>query len=210
VSDAPRPAATGSSDAGSGSFHHLGDRVVYRGRVWEAVVGSFVTPEGARFEREIVRARGAVASVPISYADEDGGREHPLVTLIAQYRASFDAVVVEVPAGTRDVAGEPDIDNARRELAEEVGLAAAVIEPLATIYPSPGLTDSNLAVFLALDCTPVERDPHGPEEEHAEVVTVPLATAIGWIDSGRIHHSTTIVGLLLADRRLRTSSHAPH
>ena len=41
-----------------------------------------------------------------------------------QYRAALDRLMLEIPAGKRDVAGEPPEDTARRELPEEVGFGA--------------------------------------------------------------------------------------
>jgi ADP-ribose pyrophosphatase len=187
--------------SGSG-FRHLDDREVHRGHVWNVVVATFETPDGVRFERDVVRSPGAVATVPISYDAADADRRQPLVTLIRQYRAPFDEFLLEIPAGMRDVEGEPDEVNARRELVEEVGLEPGAIEELTVSYQSPGMSDSAIAIFLATDCTPVERTPHGPEEQFAEVLTVPLTTAIDWILAGRIRNSSTVIGLLLAERRL--------
>ena len=183
-------------------FRHLGDREVHRGHVWSVVVATFETPDGVRFERDVVRSPGAVATVPISYDAADTEHRRPLVTLIRQYRAPFDDFLLEIPAGMRDVDGEPDERNARRELVEEVGLEAGEVEELTVSYQSPGMSDSAIAIFLATDCTPVARTPHGPEENFAEVLTVPLATAIDWVLAGRIRNSSTVIGLLLAERRL--------
>ena len=187
----------------AGGFRHLGDREVHRGHAWNVVVASFESPDGTRFERDVVRSPGAVATVPITYAPDDSERRTPLVTMIRQYRPPFDEYVLEIPAGMRDVEGEADIENARRELVEEVGLSAATIEPLCVAYQSPGMTDSAIAIFLGTDCTPVERTPHGPEEDFSEVLTVPLATAVDWITDGLVHNGATIIGLLLAERKLR-------
>jgi len=184
-------------------FRHLGEREVHRGYIWNVVVAEFESPSGERFARDIVRSPGAVTCVPITYAADDPERRRPLVTLISQYRAPFGEFILETPAGMRDVEGEDDADNARRELAEEVGLAAATIEPLGVSYQSPGMTDSAIAIFLATDCTPVARTPHGPEEDHSEVLTVPLDEAVQWILDGRIRNSSTVIALLLAERRLR-------
>jgi 8-oxo-dGTP pyrophosphatase MutT (NUDIX family) len=93
----------------------------------------------------------------------------------------------------------------RRELVEEVGLKAGHVEVLTSIYPSAGMTDSVNTIFLATDCTPVERAPEGPEEEYAEVFELPLDEAIEWVADGRIVDAKTVVGLLLAERRLRES-----
>lgn len=184
-------------------FRHIGDHEIYEGHVWTAVVGTFEGPDGEHFTREIVRSPGAVAAVPIVYADDDVEQERPLVVLIAQYRPAFDATVIELPAGMRDVAGERDEDNARRELIEEVGVAPGRVELLTTVFPSSGMTDATVAIYLATDCVRVGRRPHGPEETHAEVLTVALDEALEWVESGRIRNSTTCVGLLLADRRAR-------
>jgi ADP-ribose pyrophosphatase len=186
-----------------GRFRHVADREVFRGRIWTAYVSAFEAPDGSPFEREVVRSTGAVATVPITYAVDDSARRRPLVTLIRQYRPAFDEELIEIPAGIRDIDGEDDAENARRELVEEVGLTAATIEPLGISYQNPGMTNASIAIFLATDCTPVERTPHGPEEEFSEVVTVPLDEAVGWVLDGRVRNSTAIIGLLLAERRLR-------
>ena len=71
--------------------------------------------------------------------------------------------------------------------------------------PSPGMTDSICSIFLATDCTPVERALHGPEEEHSELLHVPLVDALAMIERGEISDAKTVTGLLLTERRLRAS-----
>ena len=122
---------------------------------------------------------------------------------MSQFRAPHDEMVIEIPAGVRDVDGEADEDNVRRELVEEVGLLPGHVELLTSIYPSAGMTNSVNTIYLATDCTPVARTPHGPEEEHAEILEVPLAEAVEWVVSGRIIDAKSVVGLLFADRRMR-------
>lgn len=187
-----------------GDFSHLGEREIVAGRVFRVVQAAFESPDGERFDRDIVRTAGAVAVLPIVYERGDVHRI-PHVVLVAQYRAAHDTDVIEIPAGTRDVAGEADEDNARRELAEEVGLAAGRLTLLTEIFASPGLTDATNAIYLATECTPVERAPHGPEEVHADVIQLPLAEAVRWVDDGRIVDAKTIVALLLTERRLAQS-----
>jgi ADP-ribose pyrophosphatase len=110
--------------------------------------------------------------------------------------------VLEIPAGMRDVPGEPTHVTAARELVEEVGLVAGRLEPLTQFYPSAGMTDSVLHLFLATDLTLVERSTHGPEEAHSEVVHLPFADAIAMVESGEIRDAKTIIGLLLVARQL--------
>jgi ADP-ribose pyrophosphatase len=183
-------------------FRRVDEREIWSGYVYRLVEATFESPTGERFVREVVRSPGAVSAVPVVYAPADTAHGTPLVVLISQYRPPHDELVIEIPAGVRDVVGEADEDNVRRELVEEVGLVPGHLELLTSIYPSAGMTDSVNTIFLATDCTPVERAPHGPEEEHAEIFEVPLAEAIEWVTAGRIVDAKSVVGLLLADRRL--------
>jgi ADP-ribose pyrophosphatase len=181
-------------------FRHLGDREVYRGHIWTVVQGTFANPRGEEFHRDVVRSPGAVATIPILF-DAEGV---PSVVMVRQYRAAFDEMILEIPAGMRDVQDEPLETTASRELIEEVGLTAANLEPLVRYYSSTGMTDSVLHVYLATDLAHVEREPHGPEEEHAEVVHMPLAEALELIGV-EIFDSKTVIALLLVDRQLRAA-----
>ncbi len=86
-------------------------------------------------------------------------------------------MILEIPAGMRDVEGEPTEETARRELAEEAGLVPERLDLLIELVPSPGMTDGVTTVYLATGCTPVARQLHGPEEEHSRLLHVPLADA---------------------------------
>jgi 8-oxo-dGDP phosphatase len=181
-------------------FRLVAEREVHRGHLWSVAVSTFESPDGEEFTRDIVRSPGAVAIVPLLF-DAEGQAS---VVLVEQYRPPFDELVVEAPAGMRDVPGEPPEATAHRELAEEVGLRAGTMQLLSVIYPSPGMTDATTTIFLATECEPVERELHGPEERHMAVLHVPLADAIRMIDDGRIRNAATVIGLLSAERRLRS------
>jgi len=180
-------------------FTHLGDQSVYRGYIWEVVVGSFRDPVGNEFTRDIVRSPGAVAVVPLLRGD-DGSLS---VVLLRQYRAAFAREIVEVPAGMRDIDGEEPEHTARRELIEETGYEPGSLRLLHRFYPSTGMTDSVLHVYLATDLRHVGREMHGPEESHMEVFTVPLAEAVSMVVSGEIADAKSTIGLLLTDRLVR-------
>jgi 8-oxo-dGDP phosphatase len=179
-------------------FRHLDDRVVHHGHVWHVAVGRFSSPDGEIFERDVVRSPGAVAALPLVF-DAEG---RPAVVFVRQYRPPFDDLVLEIPAGMRDVADEPTVITAARELVEEVGLRAGHLEPLVEFLPSAGMTDSVLSLFLATELEVVERETHGPEEAHSEVVQLPLDAAIDMVLAGEIRDAKTIIGLLLVERLL--------
>lgn len=185
----------------SAAFEHLGDELVHQGHVWNLATSRFRSPEGVDFERNIVRSPGSVGVVPL-LATPDGF----VVVLVSQYRPPFDDYVLEIPAGMRDVAGEAPADTARRELIEEAGLDTTELVPITQMKPSPGMTDAVCHIFAALGCREVDNDLQGPEEEHLEVVRLPLREAIAMVEAGTITDAKTVVGLLLTDRHVAAAA----
>ncbi len=116
------------------------------------------------FTRDVVTHQGAVAILALNDRGEIG--------MLRQYRAPFDAEVLEIPAGTLDVAGEDPLSAAKRELAEELGCEAATWTKLGTFMVSPGWCDQVMTIFEARDLTLVERAPAGPEETASRVLWV--------------------------------------
>jgi 8-oxo-dGTP pyrophosphatase MutT (NUDIX family) len=181
------------------AFAHLGDRQVHQGHIWTVVVGNFVAPDGREFTRDVVRSPGSVAVVPLIF-DAEG---NPSVVLMRQYRPALGTAMIEIPAGMRDVPGEPTEVTAHRELAEEVGLAAGRMDLVMDMVPSPGMSDAVTRIYLATECRAVATDRQGPEEEFAEILHVPLADAMTMITAGEISDAKTIIGLYAAERSLR-------
>jgi len=171
-------------------FRYLGEDVAYRGRRVDLVTARFAAPDGEEFTRDIVRHPGAVAVVPVT---ERGG-----VLFVRQYRGSLRRELLEIPAGTRDVEGEPAEATAGRELEEEVGVRARQLRHLCTIANTPGFCDELTDLFVATGLEPVPHGRHGQEEVAMEVVEVDLARTPAMIASGEIVDAQTIVGLLLA------------
>ncbi len=184
-------------------FRRVSERIVHEGHVWNLALAEFESPDGSRFTRDIVRSPGAVGVLPLIF-DAEG---NPSVVLVSQYRPPYERTIVEMPAGMRDIDGEDTTDVARRELIEEAGLQAGRLDLLTEILPSPGMTDSVTTLYLATGCTPVPHDRQGPEEEHMELLHVPLTEAVARVERGEITDAKTVVALLLTDRRLRAADH---
>lgn len=176
-----------------GGFRILDDTTVWIGKRIRAGEVRVAAPDGSVLERETVHHPGAVGVVPLH---DDG-----TVTLVRQYRVSVDAELWEVPAGLRDVEGEPPAETASRELIEEAGLEASHLEFLVSFHNSPGFTDERVDVYLATGLAPVPDDRQGVEEAHMVVDRVPLDQALAMIDDGRITDAKTVIGLLLVARR---------
>lgn len=182
-------------------FRHIADTQVHQGHVWHVVVADFLAPDGSTFRRDIVRSPGSVGVLPLLF-DAEG---QPSVVLVSQYRPPYERDVIEIPAGMRDVPGEPPEACGRRELVEEAGLEAGEMVHLIDMIPSPGLTDSVCTIFLATECTPVERSLHGPEEQHSELLHLPLVDAVAMVERGEIADAKSVAALLLTERRLRSA-----
>jgi ADP-ribose pyrophosphatase len=168
----------------------LGTRRVYAGRVLTVDVDAVQFPDGSRGELEIIRHPGAAAVVPLA---SDPAGPDPTILMIRQYRYAAGGPVWEIPAGRLET-GEPPEACARRELREEVGVAAGRLEPLTTIWTTPGFTDEAIHLFLAADlsASTQAREP----DEFIEVVPQPLSQVLAGIRAGAIRDAKTIVGIL--------------
>jgi len=120
------------------------------------------------------------------------------VLLVRQFRAPIGRALLEIPAGTRDVDGEPPEQTALRELAEEVGVRAGYIEELGRFWNSPGFCDEETILYLATDLTDCEPHREGTEERYIEVIEVPLDRAEDVLAQEGVLDMQTHVGILLA------------
>jgi len=169
--------------------------LVHEGRVWD-VRSDTVRYGDADIVREYVDHPGAAAVVAI----DDDGR----MLLIQQYRHPIRHRDWEVPAGLLDVAGEPPMATAQRELAEEADLVADSWQPLVSIFTTPGGNDEVVHLFLArgLSAAP---EVHAREDEEADIrlAWVPLDDVITGVLDGSLRNGILSVGVLAAAEVLR-------
>jgi ADP-ribose pyrophosphatase len=182
-------------------FRTVASRDGYLGRVIALRVDEVAMPGDVVARREVVEHYGAVAVVAV---DEDGR-----VVLIHQYRHPLGRRLWELPAGLLDAPGEDDVAAARRELAEEVGLAAAEWAVLVDVAASPGFTDEVVRVYLARGLSEVDREvSQGDEETDLVVRRFPLAEAVRMVLAGEIVNASTVAGLLAAQAVLSGAAQA--
>jgi ADP-ribose pyrophosphatase len=172
--------------------HQVDRRELYKGKIFRLDKDTVRFPDGSESEFDIVRHPGAAAVVPF-LSDPEG--EEPQVLLLRQFRYAADGYIYEIPAGRLD-AGEEPKDCAVRELKEETGCTADRMEPLFTMFTTPGFTDETIHVFMATGLTHGQsaREP----DEFAEVVIMRLAEALELIQQGAIPDGKTALALLFA------------
>jgi ADP-ribose pyrophosphatase len=169
----------------------LGTRQSVSNRVFTVVTDELRMPDGSVAERDYLRHVGAVAAVAL----DDAGQ----VVLVYQYRHPVRRELWELPAGLIDVEGEPLVDAAARELAEEVDLRAGRWDLLIDLHPTPGSSNEVIRVFLARDLTPVpEAELHERTHEEAGLTVhrFPLDEAVAMALRGEITNASCVAGVL--------------
>jgi 8-oxo-dGDP phosphatase len=147
-------------------------------------------PDDQIAERTVVTHPGAVAILALD--DDDRA------LMIRQYRHPVGRLLWELPAGLRDVPGEPLHVTAERELLEESGYRAREWHTLIDYFSSPGYSTERLRIYLARGLTPAT-DPgfvRQHEEAFLEVGWLPLDEAVGLALAGKLHNGVTISGVL--------------
>ncbi len=170
----------------------ISTRRAYTGRIVKLDVDTVRFPDGSTGEMEMFRHPGAAAVVPV-VSDEKG--PDPQILLIRQYRYAADGTIWEIPAGRLDGPEDPLV-CARRELLEETGATAGRIQPLTTIYPTPGFCDERIHLFAAFDLEVNEERSRREADEFMTVTTMALSRVLGMIKDGQVVDAKTICAVL--------------
>jgi ADP-ribose pyrophosphatase len=144
--------------------------------------------------RDIIRAGGVAAVLPVDLARRE-------IILMHQFRLSAHVAngkgdLVEIVAG-RVEKGEAPAKCARRETVEEINVAPSVLVELMTYLSSPGLSDEEITLFLAvIDASRVpERGVSAAEREVTRPVRVPIDAALAALAEGTMRNGPLIVAL---------------
>ena len=170
----------------------ISSEVLYDGKIIKLHLDKVICPNGAEALREIVRHPGGVAVVAV---DDDG-----YVYMVRQYRIPYDEIMLEVPAGKLDKGENPDV-AACRELREETGLVADKIVFMGNFYPSVGVCDENLRMYIATGLNQGEADPD--DDEFVEVEKIHIDTLADMIMDNKIRDGKTIASVLKAREYLK-------
>lgn len=161
--------------------------LAWEGPSWQLRVDRLKLPGGGTMERGYIEHPGAVALVPVQQTA--GGLE---VLMVRQYRAALDQTILELPAGTRHP-DETQRECAQRELREETGFQAGSLTLLGRIWPAPGVSSEEMAIFLAEDLSPAPLP--GDADEDIEAAPTPFADLWEMAQNGRIQDAKSIIAL---------------
>lgn len=131
----------------------------------------------------------ALAILPI---DADGS-----VVLVGQHRFPFGDYSWEIPEGGGPK-GEDPLDGAKRELAEEAGLAAAEWTEILRMQLSNSVTDELAIGFLATGLSPVAELHHADDTEDFALARAPFREVLDAAVAGHIRDALTVAMLLRA------------
>lgn len=165
---------------------------LYSGRVLNLDIDLVRFPDGSEGELEMIRHSGASAVIPVL---SDPGGEDPQLLLMRQYRYAAERYLYEIPAGRLDP-GESPLECAIRELREETGCTAERVEPLTSIYTTPGFTDERIHLFMATGLSMGESQREA--DEFIEVVSFPMSEVLAMVERGDIVDAKTLVAILFA------------
>ncbi len=127
---------------------------------------------------ERVKASGAAIILALTHEQK--------LLLVEQYRIPCHARTIELPAGIigdePQTGGESHAEAARRELLEETGYAAEIIEPLTTGPASSGVTSEVVTLFRASRLRKVAAG-GGVGHEDIQVHEVSLPEVPAWLEA---------------------------
>lgn len=126
----------------------LDDKLVFKGHVVELHQQKVLLPNHETSEREIIRHPGAVGILALI--------DERRALLVRQWRAPLGKETLEIPAGKLEPTDTSPLATAKRELNEELGLAASSWKQLTGFYSSPGFADEYLTLYVARGLTSLE------------------------------------------------------
>jgi 8-oxo-dGTP pyrophosphatase MutT (NUDIX family) len=174
------------------------ERVAFES-AWITVTDQEATAPTGRLARYgMVRFKNlAIAVLPLH---DDG-----TVTLVGQHRFPHDDYSWEIPEGGAPLDEDP-LEGAKRELAEETGLAAAEWREVMRAQLSNSITDERMIGYLALGLSEARGAHHADDTEAIALVRAPFREALEAAIAGHLPDMLTVAMLLRGYHMAREGS----
>ena len=142
------------------------------------------------FRRLVIEHPGAALVIAVD--------EEERVCCIRQYRHNAQSMMVELPAGVCDVAGEDPVETAKRELREEAELQAEDWRHLLSVYPTAGVSQEVHHLYLATGLSHAPRGDFAMKHEEADLESfmVPMADLLEAVLSGQVRQGPVAMAVL--------------
>ena len=159
---------------------------IHYGRAYTVEEVEVTLPNGRHKTYDRINHRDSVTILPL---DEDGN-----IWFVRQFRLGSETELIELPAGVIEKGEEP-LDCARREIREEIGMAAKQWQKLGSFYLAPGYATENNHVFLAkgLFPSPLTMD----EDEFLKVEQFHIRKVLQMIQEDTIHDGKSLAALAI-------------
>ena len=179
-------------DLATAPWRRTSTRTVYENRWIRVDEDLVVVPNGHETIYGVVHCADAVGVLP--FVDDDH------VLLVQQYRYVAGHPTWEMPTGGR-APHESLVDAAQRELAEEAGYHAGVLEPLTRFHTSKSVVDEAAYLYVARDLVAADAEADATELFRRQVFS--FDDVVRMVVDAEITDSMTVIAVLLADRHRR-------
>ncbi|CAM2826329.1 NUDIX hydrolase [Fructilactobacillus fructivorans] len=166
----------------------ISSKPVYKGPIAQVEEQQVKLPNGKLASREIIHHCKSVAMLAITSGNK--------MIMEKQWRAPAKRVMLEIPAGKLDDRDDDSpIHAVKRELNEEVRFNAKDIKQLYSFYPSVGISDEYMYLYLVQGLTPVKNKLPRDPGEFLEIDEYSLDEAKQMLKDGQIIDAKTIMAI---------------
>lgn len=168
-------------------FKTLNQKTQYRGHAFDVALVHVQLPDGRERDYDLVMHVDSITVLPV------GGNGE--IYFVNQHRIGAGGDLLELPAGVQEDNEDP-LTCAKREIREEIGMAAGNFKELGGFYLAPGYTNEYMTVYLATELykAPLEAD----ADEFLEVKSFSIKEVYQKALAGEFHDGKTLAALLLA------------
>lgn len=168
-------------------WQKLNSEIAYKNKWYSVRRDEVIRPDGTPGQYNVIEALNGAFVLAI---DQD-----ECVQLIRKYRYTTDIYSLEVPAGGID-AGEDPLAAAKRELREELGLAAVHWRQIGKFQAENGYMNNFGVVFVATELSEVGQDDRLIEGIN-KTEKISVKEALRMIKAGEITDSQSVSALTL-------------